>query len=327
MAIGIIGMGSHVPETVITNADISAWTGAEESWVGDRTGIYERRYAADGTATSDLALPAAAQALDSVPDARQRLGAIIVATCTPDVPQPATAAILQHKLQLGSVPSFDVNAVCSGFLYGLTLAEGLLASRCKDRHVLVVGADMFSRLMDRTDRRTVSLFGDGAGAALVAEVPDGYGLLAHRWQTDGDLYEFVGVEGGGTRLPLDAQALAEGRQYFRMNGRAVRTYALSTLRKLVEEVLGDAALTVDDVDRFVIHQANTRMVEEVARDLGVGLDRFAFTAPGLGNTAAASVPLTLHASHRERPIRRGERILLAAVGGGLAGGAALLRWY
>jgi 3-oxoacyl-(acyl-carrier-protein) synthase III len=327
MPVGILSIGSRVPDHVVTNRDISAWADTTEEWVAERTGVMERRYAEPGTATSDLALPAARQALDGLgPEARERLGALVVATCTPDVPQPSTAAILQHKLGLRTIPAFDVNAVCSGFLYGLTIAEGLLATRFRDGYVLLVGADMFSTIMDRADRRTVSLFGDGAGAVVLGQVPEGYGIQAVRLVTDGEFHHYVGVEAGGSRTPLDERARAVGEHLFRMDGRAVRDYALAILDKLAAEVLGDCGLRLDEVDRFVFHQANTRLLETFVALAGIDPARVVYTAPQFGNTAAASIPLTLHAADRERPLQRGERLLLASVGGGMTAGAALLTW-
>ncbi|WP_030672629.1 3-oxoacyl-ACP synthase III family protein [Streptomyces cellulosae] len=327
MPIGVVGIGAHVPPTIVTNDDIARWADVTPQWVGERTGIEERRYAPDGTATSDLAVPAAHQALAAVPEAAARLRALVVGTCTPDSPQPSTAAVVQDRLGLGPVPAFDLNAVCSGFLYSMVVAERLLAGDRDGGYALVVGADMFSRIMNRRDRRTVSLFGDGAGAVLLGEVPEGYGLLASRLATHGEFREYVGVAAGGTRIPLDDRAVAAGDHLFRMDGRAVRDYAMDELPKLLEQTLGDCGMGVGDIDRFVFHQPNTRMLEALAERLGAPLDRFAMTAPHLGNTAAASVPLTLHAAHTERPFQRGERILLASIGGGMTVGAAVLVWY
>ena len=184
MAIGVISVGAHLPERIVDNREIAAWAGVTEEWVAERTGILQRRYAAAGEATSDLALPAARAALDEAgPEARERLAALIVATCTPDHPQPSTAAIVQAGLGL-ALPAFDVNAVCSGFLYALNVAKALLDGQ-PGQYALVVGADMFSTLMDRGDRKTVSLFGDGAGAVVLGPVPEGYGIhpAAPCWPT------------------------------------------------------------------------------------------------------------------------------------------------
>ncbi|MBO3751464.1 beta-ketoacyl-ACP synthase 3 [Streptosporangiaceae bacterium NEAU-GS5] len=327
MAVGILGMGSYLPDRVVTNAEISRWTGVTEEWVVERTGIKERRYRTPGMVTSDMAAHAARRALDDGAAGADGLAALIVATCTPDVPQPATAAIVQNKLGIRSVPAFDVNAVCAGFVFSLAIAEGLLADRPPSATALVVGADMFSTLMDRSDRRTVSLFGDAASAVLVGQVPDGYGIQALRLVTDGEYCEEIVVEAGGTRLPADAAARQEGRHLFRMNGPLVKDYVITTLRKLVVETLDACGLGLADVDRFVFHQANTRLLEALAADLGLEMARVPTTTWEYGNTAGASVPLTLHESHRRRPLRRGERVLLAAAGGGLCAGTALLTWY
>ncbi|MCX4911447.1 3-oxoacyl-ACP synthase III family protein [Streptomyces sp. NBC_00878] len=328
MGIGIIGLGSYLPERVITNADICSWTGVTEEWIEQRTGIRERRYATPGMVTSDLAARAARAALswqDGPGD--DRLAALVVATCTPDVPQPATAAIVQHKLTMRSVPAFDVNSVCAGFVFGLAVAEGMLARQGGDATALLIGADMFSTIMDRTDRRTVTLFGDGAGAAVLGTVPDGYGIRAIRLVTDGDRYDEVTVRAGGTRTPLDAAALARGDHLFRMNGPLVKSYVIASTRKLVFQTLDEAGLRLDDIDRFVFHQANMRLLEALADDLGVSMDRVPTTVGEFGNTAAASVAVTLDESHRARPIARGERILITAAGGGLCTGAVVMTWY
>lgn len=327
MPVGILRVGGHTPAEVVSNERIAEWSGTTPDWIAERTGIHERRYADPGTTTSDLAAHAVRQIFAEAPDAPQRIGGIIVATCTPDVPQPATAAVLQQKLGLRDVLAFDINAVCSGFLYGLTLADGLLARGAQQDQLLLVGADKFSTIMDRGDRRTVSLFGDGAGAVLLGRVPDGYGLLGSRLVSNGELHHYVGVEAGGTRTPLDEAARAAGDHLLRMDGRAVKDYAVTTMRKLVEQVLDDTGLSVDDIDRFVFHQANTRLLESFAADLGIDPARVPLTAPRLGNTAAGSIPLTLRATADERPLRRGEHLLFAAVGGGMTAAATVLRWY
>ncbi|MFJ2022831.1 3-oxoacyl-ACP synthase III family protein [Streptomyces sp. NPDC087897] len=327
MAIGVISVGAHLPERIVDNREIAAWADVTEEWVAERTGILQRRYAAAGEATSDLALPAARAALDEAgPEARERLAALIVATCTPDHPQPSTAAIVQAGLGLPALPAFDVNAVCSGFLYALTVAKGLLHGQ-PGQYALVVGADLFSTLMDRGDRKTVSLFGDGAGAVVLGPVPEGYGIHGSTLLANGELHDYVKVEAGGTRTPLDERARAAGEHLFRMDGRAVREYAMTTLHKVVGQTLAECGARIEDVDRFVFHQANTRLLESFAAEAGIDPARVALTAPSLGNTAAASVPLTLHHTRHERPLERGERVLLASIGGGMTAAAALMTWY
>jgi 3-oxoacyl-[acyl-carrier-protein] synthase-3 len=329
MGFGFLGLGGHVPPLVIDNRQVAEWTGVEESWIVERTGILERRYREPGTATSDLAVHAAREALAALPDTG-RLGVMVVATSTPDQPQPSTGAILQDKLGLSDVPAFDVNAVCSGFLYALAVADSMLSARLAEGggdHALVVGSDMYSSLMDRTDRRTVSLFGDGAGAVLLGPVPDGYGVLGWRLAAHGEHRELVQVTAGGTRTPLDARSREAGEHLFRMRGREVRDYALGVLPKVIGEALDSAGVALAEVDRFILHQANTRLVEACTRELGVDPDRVPLTAPQFGNTATASIPLTLRAENGLRPFRRGERLVLAGVGGGMTAGAVVVRWY
>lgn len=330
MSLGLLGLGGHVPPAVVDNAQIAAWAGVDEGWIVERTGVFERRYREPGTATSDLALSAAREALAARPGAADRLGLIIVGTSTPDQPQPSTGAILQDKLGLSGVPAFDVNAVCSGFLYALAVADSMMATRLSARggeYALVVGADIYSAMMDRADRRTVSLFGDGAGAVLLGPVPEGYGVLGWRLVTHGEHRDLVEVPAGGSRRPLDAEAREAGEHLFRMKGRPVREYALRTLPKVICEALDAAGLRLEQVDRLILHQANTRMVEECCRELRVDPAKVPLTAPHFGNTAAASIPLTLRVEHERRPFRRDEVLVLAGVGGGMTAGAVVIRWY
>ncbi|MHC3472569.1 3-oxoacyl-ACP synthase III family protein [Streptomyces sp. 7R007] len=327
MPVGIVATGAYVPPRTIDNDQISAWAHTNPTWIAERTGIHGRRYAEPGTTTSDLAREAVDDLFDRCPQARTDTGLIVLATSTPDQPQPATAAKLQHRLGLPGLPSLDVNAVCSGFVYALAVAESLLARGTAGPAALVVGADMYSTIMDRTDRRTVSLFGDGAGAVLLAPVPEGYGIHATRLVTDSDHHELVEVVAGGTREPLDAAARAAGRHLFRMNGPAVLTYALQSVPKVVDAALDAAGLGLGDIDRLILHQGNTRMLEGLARHLGVDMAKVPLTAPRWGNTGAASIPVTLQHAHEQRPLERGERILLASVGGGMTVGASVLTWY
>ncbi|MFC0436758.1 3-oxoacyl-ACP synthase III family protein [Kutzneria buriramensis] len=324
MPVGILNTGSYVPDHVVGNAEVARWSGATEDWIRDRTGVFERRYADVGTPTSELAHRAVDDMLSRDPGALAGVGAIVLATSTPDQPQPATAAVLHGRLGLPPMPAFDVNSVCAGFLYALVVGSQLVTD---DRGVLVVGADIYSTIMDRGDRRTVTLFGDGAGAVVLGQVPEGHGLHAHRLVTHGEHRGLVEVAAGGTRMALDEPAREKGEHLFRMQGRAVREYAMATLPGLVVETLDEAGLLLSDVDRLVLHQANPRMLADLAHELGVRMDRVVLSAPRFGNTGAASIPITLRTAERQRPFVRGERILFAAVGGGMSAGAAVLTWY
>ncbi|MFI2027690.1 3-oxoacyl-ACP synthase III family protein [Streptomyces buecherae] len=326
MPVGIVSVSGYIPKKVISNSEIASETGVSEEWIESRTGILERRYAADELATSDLAVRAAEPLLrdDSV---RQDVGAVIVATATPDQPQPATASFVQSGLRLPPIPAFDVNAVCSGFLYALSVGEGLMSAHSITGNALIIGSDKFSSIMDKADPRTVSLFGDGAGAVLLGQVPDGYGIQGRSLIADGSASQFVRVEGGGSRSPLDAEAIASGGRFFRMEGRAVREWALQFVPKAVHEALLQAGLSIGDLDRVVFHQGNTRMVQSLAAELGIATEKVALTAPLWGNTAAASIPLTLARENDQRRLRRGERVLLASVGGGMTAAAMCLTWF
>jgi len=327
MSIGILGTGIYLPDRVIDNCLVARWTGKPESWIEARTGIVERRDAVDGTTTSDLAHRAVDDLLDRVPGALTGLTAIVLATSTPDQPQPATAALLQDRLGIPAVPAFDLNSVCAGFLFALTVGAALGSTGAGTGRVLVVGADIYSTIMDRKDPTTVTLFGDGAGAVLLGPVPDGFGLHAQRLVTHGQLRDLVEVSAGGTRQPLDHVARDQGLHLFRMQGHAVRRYVLDVLPDLVHGVLGEAGMSLDSIDRVILHQANPRLLEALAADLGIDIDRVTLTAPRFGNTGAASVPITLRAADQAKPLQRGERILFAAVGGGMSAGAAVLTWY
>jgi 3-oxoacyl-(acyl-carrier-protein) synthase III len=325
--IGILGLGSYLPARAVTNAEVASWARTTEDWIETATGVRERRYAGDDEATSDLAVAAARAALGDDAGLRARLAAIVLATSTPDQPQPATAALVQRALGLPGVPAFDLNAVCSGFLYAVTVAEALLTRSAPEATALVLGADKYSAIMNRADRRTVSLFGDGAGAVVLGRVPDGYGIHATHLSTDGQYSEMIEVRGGGTRLPAGAPGATDEDHLFRMNGFTVREYVLRTLPAAVHAVLDAAGMKLGELDRLVVHQANPKLVGLCAAELGLPPEKVPLTAVELGNTAVASVPVTLDAAHRRQPLRRGERILLAAVGGGLSTGAVLLTWY
>jgi 3-oxoacyl-(acyl-carrier-protein) synthase III len=328
MEIGITAIGAYVPARIIDNATISDWTGATQTWIEERTGVVERRYADPQQTTSDLALQASLSALSQCPSLdAEDLELIVVGTSTPDQPQPATATILQDKLGLHGMPAFDLNAVCASFIYGLTVAHSWLASRRPEGHALVVGADRYSTIMNRGDRRTVTLFGDGAGAALLGPVPDGFGIRASRLAAHGEHRELVEVVAGGTREPLDVEALAGDRHLFRMDGRAVKDYALRSVAGLVTDVLDDACLDASEISHYVFHQGNPRLVEAFRDALDLDPVRVPIIAGRYGNTAASSIPLTLATLDREERLVRGEHVVIAGVGGGMTAGAAVMTWH
>jgi 3-oxoacyl-(acyl-carrier-protein) synthase III len=326
VATGPLAIGAYVPSIVIDNESIAAWSGASPEWIKSRTGIDTRRYAPADMPTSALAHAAVEDLVRRHPTGLDGVTSIIVATSTPDRPQPPTAATLQRLLGLDGVAAFDLNAVCCGFLFGLKVAAGLLRDADATERVLLVGADEYSTIMDRRDKRTVSLFGDGAGAVVLGAVPESYGLRAIELATDGKLESLVHVPGGGSLLPLDADRLAAGGQFFRMDGHPVRDYVLDGLPRSIHAACQAAGVALGDVRTCVFHQANVRVLEEVAKRLDIAPSRVVLTAHEYGNTAAASIPITLVRAQDEGSLTPGDDILLAGVGGGMSRGAALLKW-
>ncbi|MGI5459276.1 3-oxoacyl-ACP synthase III family protein [Streptomyces sp. CA-249302] len=327
-SIGITGVGSYLPETVISNAEIGHGAGVTDEWIVRKTGIRERRRAAPHEATSDLAAVAAQRALDRAGLTAGQLAYIVVATSTPDHPQPATAALVQDRIGARRAAAFDVNAVCSGFVYALKTAERLLAGAApgEPRHALVIGADIYSRILDYSDRRTAALFGDGAGAVVLGPVPAGQGLKHVSLVSRGDAHGLIRVEAGGSRQPASPSTVAEGGHYFRMDGRGVRSFVQQNLPYEIGRLLRGAAVLPDAVRHFVPHQANGIMLAELWPDLGLHRAALHLTLERYANTGAASVPVTLAEIDRAGAVAPGELVVLAAFGGGMSVGTALLEW-
>ncbi|MFI9270684.1 3-oxoacyl-ACP synthase III family protein [Kitasatospora sp. NPDC052896] len=325
--IGILGTGSYLPENVVGNEEVARHAGVTDEWIVRKTGIRERRRAADHEATSDLAAAAAGAALEQAGVRPEQVDYVVVATSTPDQPQPATAGIVQHLIGAVNAAAFDVNTVCSGFVYALTVVERMLrADRDGGGYGLVIGADIYSRILDYSDRKTAILFGDGAGAVLLGPVDTGQGLFGSSLLTRGDLHQLIGVPAGGSRQPASARTLAEGGHFFRMDGRGVRAFVHDQLPAALHGLLGKAGIAADAVRHFVPHQANGQMLTEVWPALGLGSADLHLAVERYGNTGAASVPITLDLVHRRQLLAQEDVVLLAAFGGGMAVGATLLRW-
>ncbi|HSK89894.1 MAG TPA: beta-ketoacyl-ACP synthase III [Euzebyales bacterium] len=314
------GIGVAVPRRVVTNAELAARLDTDDEWIRTRTGIVERRIADDDVATSDLALQAAQAALKHTPAGD--IGGLIVATTTPDHVMPGVAPLVAARLGLGAVPAYDVQAVCSGFIYGLASAAGLIAAGITDR-VMVIGAEVMSRIVDQDDRATAVLFGDGAGAVILrAGDPDELGAVGpFDLGSDGEQARQLFVETGGTRTPV-VDADTGRRRFLRMDGRQVYRHAVRRMTESSQRLLETAGLQVDDIDRFVAHQANLRILMAVADRLGIADERRVSNVDRYGNTSAASIPLAL----ADAELRRGERILLTAFGSGFTWGSTLLTW-
>jgi len=314
----IIGTGSYLPEKVVTNDDLARMIDTSDDWIRTRTGIQSRHVAADGQLASDLALPAAQRALQSARVDAADIDLIIVATTTPDIIFPSTACILQSKLGVAGCPAFDVQAVCSGFVYALTIAD-LFIRAGQARTVLVVGTEVYSRILDWSDRGTCVLFGDGAGAVIVAS-SENPGILAAKLHADGSHKGMLCVPGsvnGGK---------VSGSPFVHMDGAAVFKFAVRVFEDGANEVLQTAGLTVSDLDWFIPHQANIRIMEATARKLGLPMEKVIATVHHHGNTSAASIPLALDEAVGDGRIHAGQTLLLEAVGGGFTWGAVLLLW-
>ncbi len=314
----IIGTGSYLPEKVVTNDDLARTIDTSDEWIRTRTGIRSRHVAAEGQLASDLALPAAQRALQSAEVDAADIDLIIVATTTPDIIFPSTACILQSKLSVAGCPAFDVQAVCSGFVYALTIADLFIRSG-QAKYVLVVGTEVYSRILDWSDRGTCVLFGDGAGAVIVAasEKP---GILATKLHADGRHKEMLCVPGS-----VNAGKVW-GSPFVHMDGGSVFKFAVRVFEEGANEVLEAAGLTVSDLDWFIPHQANIRIMEATAKRLGLPKEKLISTVHHHGNTSAASIPLALDEAAGDGRIHPGQTLLLEAVGGGFTWGAALLRW-
>jgi 3-oxoacyl-[acyl-carrier-protein] synthase III len=314
----IAGTGSYLPEKILTNAELEKLVDTSDEWIRTRSGIRSRHIAAEGELASDLALRAAQRALQAAALDAAELDMIIVATTTPDMIFPSTACILQAKLGVAGCPALDVQAVCSGFVYALTVADLFIKSG-QARHVLVVGAEVYSRILDWTDRGTCVLFGDGAGA-VVLKASDTPGILGTKLHADGSQKDNLSVPGsvcGGK---------VSGTPFVRMDGGAVFKFAVRVFEEVAHEVLDAAGLKVADVDWFIPHQANIRIMEATAKKLGLPLEKLISTVDHHGNTSAASIPLALDEAVRAGKIHSGQTLLLEGVGGGFTWGAVLLRW-
>jgi len=316
----IAGTGSCLPGAPVTNDDLVArGIDTSDQWIVERTGIRARHLAPRDVGSSDLAHTASVRALEAAGVSADDIDLVIVATSTPDCIFPSTAALLQAKLGMrNGAAAFDVQAVCSGFIYGLTVAEKFIRSG-SHRRALVVGAEVFSRILDWSDRGTCVLFGDGAGA-VVLEAADTPGILASALHADGSHHPILCVPGGV------AAGQVIGDPFLRMDGQAVFKFAVKVLGDVAFEVIEQAALTVDSIDWLIPHQANVRILQATAKRVGMSMDRVITTVDRHGNTSAASIPLALDVAVREGRIHRGQRVLLEGVGGGFTWGAALLEF-
>jgi 3-oxoacyl-[acyl-carrier-protein] synthase-3 len=318
----VLGCGSHLPERIVPNQELAATVETSDEWIVQRTGIRQRHIAADGETTSDLAIAAAKAALASAHVDAQSIDLIVLATSTPDNTFPASAVSVQSGLGITRGAAFDVQAVCSGFVYGMAVTDAMLRTGTYNR-ALVIGSETFSRILDWTDRTTCVLFGDGAGAVVVEAqqqpgARDDRGVLTTHLRSDGRHKSKLYVDGG----PSSTKTVG----FVRMEGRAVFKHAVAMITDVIEDAFRATGYTAADVDWFVPHQANKRIIDDSARKLGIAPEKVVTTVGQHGNTSAASIPLALNVAIKDGRIKKGDLVLLEAMGGGFTWGSALIRW-
>ena len=317
----IVGTGGYLPEKVLTNADIEKIVDTTDEWITSRTGIKERHIAAEGETTCDLAEHAAKSAIEMAGIRNDEIDLIIVATTTADRIFPSTAALLQERLGIAGCAAFDIQAVCTGFVYALGVADKFMRAGGV-RNALVVGSETLSRIVDWTDRNTCVLFGDGAGAVVI-QASDEPGILSTHLHADGSYNELLTVNKG---ISTNYKAVLDGEAYIEMKGNEVFKMAVNTLGRIVDETLEHNQMQKSDVTWLVPHQANTRIISATAKKLNMSMDHVVMTVDKHGNTSAASVPLALNEAVRDGRIQRGDTLLLEAFGGGFTWGSALIKY-
>jgi 3-oxoacyl-[acyl-carrier-protein] synthase-3 len=321
----ITATGSYVPERVLTNRDLEKMVETSDEWITERTGIRERRKADEKQAASDLAYEASKTALKSAGLKAKDIQLIIVATVTGDMPLPATACILQDRLDARRAAAFDINAACSGFIYGLAVADTFIRSGTYTR-VLVVGAEILTKFTDWEDRSTCVLFGDGAGAAILEATEEDRGIISAKIHSDGSMWDLLHTPGGGSRHPASRETVKKGLHFIKMRGNETFKVAVRTLEDLVNETLKENKLKPSDIALLIPHQANLRIIQATAKRIGLPIERVMINLDRYGNTSAASIPIALDEALRAGKVRVGDYILLEAFGGGLTWASALIKW-
>lgn len=321
----IVSVGSYLPQRILSNADLESMVDTSDTWITERTGIKERHIAGEEQATSDLAYEASVIALERAGVKADDIDMIIVATIMGDMPFPSTACFLQHKLGASRAAGFDVNATCSGFLYALYIADGLIRSGMRSR-ILVVGAEVLSKVTDWKDRTTCVLFGDGAGAAIVEGTNEDRGIISMSIHSDGSMWELIHIPGGGSRNPASPDTLKNDLHYIRMKGNETFKVAVRTLEDVAMKTLFENGIDPSQLSLLVPHQANLRIIQATAERLNIPIERVFMNLERYGNTSAASIPIALDEALTTGKIKEGDYVLLEAFGGGLTWAAALIKW-
>jgi 3-oxoacyl-[acyl-carrier-protein] synthase-3 len=323
----ILGTGSYAPERILTNEDLAKMVDTSDEWIVARSGIRERRIAAADQATSDMAVLAAQKALEDAGVAASEIDLLVVATVTPDLPMPSTACFVQHKLGIPTTAAcFDVNAACSGFIYGLDTACAMVGSG-RYRKALVIGAEKLSSIVDWQDRGTCMLFGDGAGAAVIgASERPGIGLIGTKLGALGEDTDLLCIPAGGSRTPTTAETIARGEHFIKMKGKEVFKLAVRVMEEAARDILEQHGLAATQIGLVIPHQANLRIIDAIAQYLELPVERFFVNVDRYGNTSAASIPIALDEARKAGRIKPGDLTLLVAFGAGLTYGSALIRW-
>ncbi len=323
----IIGTGSYLPEKIMTNFDLEKIVDTTDEWIRERTGIQERRIADEKQSNSDLAVNAAKNALLSANLKPEDVELLIVGTSTPDYAVPAVAPIIQHKLGCNNIPAFDINSVCSSFAYSLITAAGFLNSGFY-KNCLVIGSDIYSRILNWHDRSTCCIFGDGAGAVVIQKDQSTKGILSHNYGAKGDDAELIKIPVGGSKFPAHYihNNYKKEDYYFQMAGLDVYEFTIITVPKVMIDLITQANLTIFDIDWIILHQANIRIIESVAKKTKIPLEKFIVNIQKVGNTSSASIPIALDEAVRQGKIKRKDKVMMLGFGGGLSWGGLIIEW-
>jgi 3-oxoacyl-[acyl-carrier-protein] synthase-3 len=323
----VTGTGGSLPEKIVTNHDLEKLVETSDEWITTRTGIRERRVARPDEPMSKFAVQASVRALEMANLPASSIDLILCATVTPDMPIPATSCLIQNRIGATRAAAFDLSAGCSGFIYALSVAHQFIRTGTY-RNILVIGAEVLTRYLDWTDRTTCILFADGAGAVVLSADTgaEERGIVASAIHTDGSMADFITLPGGGTLHPPTEESLSQGLHFIRMKGNETFKLAVRSIEEVCREVLGAAGIRPEEIDLFVPHQANTRIIDAVGSRLGIAREKVYLNIDRTGNTSSASIPIALDEANRKGLVHRGDRILFAAFGAGLTWGATVLRW-
>lgn len=323
--VGILGLGSYLPEKIMTNHDLEKIVETNDEWITERTGIKERRIADENTATSDLAIEAAKRAMESAGVSPDEIDLIVVATITPDNAFPSTACTIQARLGANRAAAFDLSAGCTGFVYAMATAAQFIATGAYQK-ALVIGAETLSKFLNWEDRTTCVLFGDGAGAAVIGPVEVGQGILSFDLGSQGDLDGKLIMRAGGSRMPATRETVEKGYHYVQMTGNEVYKFAVRIMGEAAAKSIEKAGLDLADIDYFVPHQANIRIIQAAAKRLELSMDKVFVNVQKYGNTSAASIPVALDEAYRGGKLKKGDTIVLVGFGAGLTWAAVTMRW-